>query len=148
MTHARLVLALLQDGDLSALEERLVVHLSLLDGFLGSELDVGVSIMFSRVNLPLGLVGHLLDRDGDTVDLSTVAEMLLEVFLGGTEVDILNEDGPFVRVISPRRCWNRSRGTAGFMLIYKVVRDNGIVPSSLACSYSSSGLVYRGLSGE
>ena len=118
VTHARLVLALLQDGDLSALEERLVVHLSLLDGFLGSELDVGVSIMFSRVNLPLGLVGHLLDRDGDTVDLSTVAEMLLEVFLGGAEVDILNEDGPLVRVVSPRRCWNRSRGTAGFMLIY------------------------------
>ena len=145
MTHARLVLALLQDGDLSALEERLVVHLSLLDGFLGSELDVGVSIMFSRVKLPLGLVGHLLDRDGDTVDLSTVAEMLLEVFLGGTEVDILNEDGPLVRVVSPRRC---SRGTASFMLIYKVVRDNGIVPSSLACSYSSSGLVYRGLSGD
>lgn len=77
MAHPRLVLALLQDGDLSALEERLVVHLSLLDGFLGSELDVGVSIMFSRVNLPLGLVGHLLDRDGDAVDLSTVAEMLL-----------------------------------------------------------------------
>ena len=51
MTHPRLVLALLQDGDLSALEERLVVHLSLLDGFLGSELDVGVSIMFSRLEL-------------------------------------------------------------------------------------------------
>ena len=66
--------------------------------------------------------------------------MLLEVFLGGAEVDILNEDGPFVRVVSPRRC---SRGTAGFMLIYKVVKGHGIVPSSLACSYSSSGLVYR-----
>ena len=51
VTHPRLVLALLQDGDLSALEERLVVHLSLLDGFLGSELDVGVSIMFSRLEL-------------------------------------------------------------------------------------------------
>jgi len=51
--------------------------------------------------------------------------MLLEVFLGGAEVDILNEDGPFVRVVSPRRSWNRPRGTAGFMLIYKVVRDHG-----------------------
>lgn len=47
VAHPRLVLALLQDSDLPALEERLVVHLSLLDGFLGSELDVGVSIMFS-----------------------------------------------------------------------------------------------------
>ena len=47
VTHPRFVLALLQDGDLSPLEERLIVHLGLLDGFLGSELDVGVSIMFN-----------------------------------------------------------------------------------------------------
>jgi hypothetical protein len=47
VTHPGFVLALLHDGDLSPLEEGLVVHLGLLDGFLGSELDVGVSIMFN-----------------------------------------------------------------------------------------------------
>ena len=44
VTHPRFVLALLQDGDLSTLEEGLVVHLGLLDGFLGRKLDVSVSI--------------------------------------------------------------------------------------------------------
>lgn len=55
--------------------------------------------MISEHHLPLWLRGHLVDRNGDSLDLPACTEVFFQFLWGCTEVHILDENGAFIWVI-------------------------------------------------
>ena len=80
---------------------------SVFSRFLGVKLDVAKTKRVSEQDLylPFRLARHLVVEDRDSIDLTTLLELLLDLLLVSGVVHILHEDTAFVTIFF-WICWH------------------------------------------
>jgi len=87
--------------------------------FFLCKLDVSISLVFiiKYFCLPFCFSGHFVDRYSDTKNLTAIKEVLFQIFPCRAKMNILNENGALIGVIS-LNTWYRTRLTSSLVLIY------------------------------